>query len=344
MFVLESSLMWSDRHVQRLAAFEAARVLAAANLPEYDRAGVAFNDPCKAPEALKRAKQAALRKIAIISPPLPLFLAKLGSFASGISLGLPPTDGSNAANAMVRLAKRWPTAVASTDMGCAYDANLGRITVTIKYHRMLQTPFIDRIIFIVYNLAQRNVPGPAELSLSENFFSLTASTASIPAVDKMRQSLRDSLKTVKALGLSMQDAANFMKDVPGVDSVFATVTQAPVDISSQLAGASSQGMLSLSTSGSASVLDQQSQLLTSLVAAVPEALRRIPITTQVSLQREVYSPRAVTTDPNVKVKEAPWDGSIRAVMNLQGEFRQWGHALSTEQSNLNDGITRLEDL
>lgn len=344
MFVLESSLMWSDRHIERLAAFEAARTFVSANLPEYDSHGMPIRDPCKAPGAIKRAKQAALRKIAIISPPLPLFLAKLGQTANGLNFGT--TDGSNAADAMMRLAKRWPTAVASTDMNCVYDETLSQVHVSLTYHRMLQTPFIDRVIYVVYRLAQSNKASPVPLSLDENFFGVTAASESSPAVEKMRTALRDSLSTVKTLGLNLNDAVNFMKDVPGVDHVFSQVTPAPVDITGLLNGAKNQGINALNTAGLANGVDQQAKMLTGLVAMVPEALRRIPITADVTLQRDVFTKRAVTVDQAHPAKEPQWDGTITGVLKLQGDYRTWAQHLSTPQPGvkLNDDATPLEKL
>jgi hypothetical protein len=349
MFVLESSLMWADRHIERLAAFEAARTLVAANLPEFDGAGLPIRSPCKSPKAMKLARQAALRKIAIISPPLPLFLAKLGTAVNGLDFNL-PDDGTNggsagnAANAFVRLAKRWPTAVASTDMSCDYDEALGRVTVKLTYYRMLQTPFIDRVIYIVYNLAKHDVPGVGELSLGNNFFAITAEGPSIPAVAQMRSALGSSLQTVRSLGLNLNDAANFLRDVPGVDSVFANVTPAPFDINAPLNAAMAAGTQALNGAAIASALDQQSQLLTSLVTMVPEALRRIPIDTQVSLQRDIFTKRAITNATGQPPKEPQWNGSIKGVMNLQGPYRAWGHQLSNGEVNLNDGATPLDSL
>lgn len=350
MFVLEASLMWSDRHIERLAAFEAARALVAADLPEF-KGGTAVDNPCDAPNAMKRARQAALRKIAIISPPLPLFLAKLGNAVPNLDFGFQST-GNNAGDAMLRLAKRWPTAVASTELKCEYDKHLGQVKVDLTYHRMLQTPLIDRVIYTVYRLGQINKSAPVALSLDENFLSVTAEGDALPTVGKLKTSLKDSFKTVETLKLNTNDAATFMSGVPGISSVFSNLTPAPTEIKKELDQAElkarAAGNTALSGLSAGAGVDNQAKLLTALVGLVPEALRRIPMTVSVTLQREVHTNRAITSVPKDQpVHEPTWDGKMKGVLDMSGgPFRTWGHEMSEKQGVLDfsDQATALEKL
>lgn len=344
MFVLEASLMWSDRHIERLAAFEAARALVSSST-EFGPGGVPYPSPCEAPNAMKRAKQAALRKIAIIAPPVPLVIARLGKAVPQVDFGV--TGGGNAGDAMLRLAKRWPTAVASTELTCVPDREKKSLTVKLTYHRMLQTPLVDRIIYVVYRLGQVNKSSPVKLSLDENFLAVTADGDATPAVAEMRKALKDSFSTVKTLGLSGADAVNFMRDVPGVDHVFAQVTPAPTDVAQVLkdseSGARNDGLAALN----GAVVDQQSKLLTGMVAMVPEALRRIPMMVEVTMQQDAFTGRTVTAPGAGRpVHEPIWDGKIKGVFNMEpgSGYRDWGVNMSSPKGNLRDKATALENL
>ncbi len=342
MFVLETGLMWGDRHIARLAAFEAARVFAAANLPEFQTDGTAATNPCLAKKTISRAQQAALRKIAIVSPPLPLFLAKLGAAAHGLDTGVLPA-GSISVDALRRLALRWPTAVASTTVDCAYDPQAGRVSVNLTYNRMLQTPFVDRVMYLIYQLSKLNRNGLIEVGLDNNFYGLNANLRAPGAIQELKRNLGAALDTVRQIHMPLAQATNFLKDVPGIGSLFASLPGIPADVTGGFSGEASGAAAALGgVSEVSNTIDQQSELLMSLVALVPEALRTIPIKTSVALQRESLSGNAQDTAEGPK--ERRWDGLMTGVMRLEGDYRKWGKQLSVGGGGLVDGAKPVDGL
>lgn len=164
LFVIEIGLMWGDRHVIRLAAFEAARVMASGDLPEFDEKGVRYDDPCVAPKIAKQARAAAVRKIAAIAMPMHLFVAKVGRKVGAgdrrMNSGeLSVSDWSDEASSShrssgpaARFLSRWPVAALSTRIECNFDSKLRVITVDLEFARVIQTPIVDRIMYYLYAL------------------------------------------------------------------------------------------------------------------------------------------------------------------------------------------------
>lgn len=325
LFTVELSLSWIDRHITRLAAYEAGRVFVAAELPEWDANGVQYDSPCDAPEVKKRARQAALRKIAIISPTVPLFLAKLGGIASGLNAGtLPsvPQGGGLSGAALRRILLRWPTAVASTELACDWFPAEQRVRIKLTYQRMPQTPFVDRVLYLVHRFNKANLL--STVSLDENFTGVTASGPTALATAQAKQALQATLGASHDLGLSVADAGALLQDVPGIAAVFAGTTPAPSDLSPALQQANGATLLALNS---------QSGVLSGLASVVPEALRRIPIDVELELQRD-------------GVPEPAWVGNILGGVNLSSgsKFRTWGMELSIPHANLRQDSKPLEDL
>ncbi len=325
LFTIELSLSWIDRHITRLAAYEAGRVFVAAELPEWDANGKEYDSPCEAPEVKKRARQAALRKIAIVSPTVPLFLAKLGGIASGLNAGaLPsvPQGGGLSGAALRRILLRWPTAVASTELSCHFEPTSQKLRIKLTYQRMPQTPFVDRVLYLVHRFNKANLL--STVSLDENFNGITATGPAALAAAQAKQALEATLGASHDLGLSVADAGALLKDVPGIAAIFASTTPAPTDLSPALQQAQGATLLAL---------NNQSGVLSGLANVVPEALRRIPIEVELELQRD-------------GMPEPAWVGDILGGVNLSAgsKFRTWGKKLSEPQANLRQDSKPLEEM
>lgn len=353
LFAVEVGFMWTDRHITRLAAFAAARVYAAANMPVYDQYGMKHTNPCEEPGISKRAKQAALRKIAIVSPPLSMFLHRLGATAMSQSI-----DRLTATlpGPMRRILARWPTAAISTEIGCQYDPNRGSVDVSVIYHRMLQTPFIDRIAFLIYQLSKINHSSPSAhspgLRLDENFMTIKAEGDSLATTSKMREQLLHTLSTIKRQTLPIAQASRLLLDVPGVEAIFRTIPHTPLDVRQALDVTNSTTQAALTTMSKLAVaVSQQTVVLTSLVNAVPSALWRIPITVKVALQRDPFTQQA-DSDPIAghgslpAPREQAWLGQMRGSMSLGShadmkDYRHWGHAMSRQHTDLSEGAVAI---
>jgi len=348
MFVLEVGFMWADRHVTRYAAVEAARVYAAANLPDWQN-GTPIHNPCESDAINRRAKQAALRRIAIISPTLAMFITRLGVEAHGLDFS--DIASGSIVGAARRIAERWPTAAISTEVNCSFDEAKGAVTVDVRYHRMLQTPFIDRVMFLIYKFTQWNTPNnPIHLQLDQNFYGVEAQYVTPAALVQAKAAMSDAIKTVKKHALPLSEAASMLKDVPGVGHILAKVPSAPVDIFTAVDKAESTVNAQIAAFGGAiqNTLDQQTDLLTTLVGYLPSALYRIPLDVRVTLQRDVFTSKAVDANG---LKEPAFVGQLKGSTNMSDqsgsteEFRAWGHELSNPQKDVNlmQGATPLRE-
>ena len=344
MFGIEVGLMWADRHVARLAAFEAARVYASATLPEWQANGTVETKLCDAPLLKKRARLAALEKIAIVSPPIDLFMAGLGVDIHALALDTSPLG--QAGGAFLRLAKRWPTAVASTSLKCDYDEAIGNVRVTLRYDRMMATPIAGRVMFWTYRLSQLNAHSPIELGLDENFMGMNASLKTPQAIQELKDDVLRTLASAKTLDLSLEQVTTMLAGIPALGPVSAAIPSFSATIAEQLGAMNAEVAAKMDTVALANAIqntiDQQAQVLTTIVGVLPESLQRIPLTVDATVQRQSFSQSAVALGATFTEKK--WDGRIRGVFKFDGAYRTWGKELSVGHADLTDGATPIEQL
>lgn len=338
LFVIEVSLMWADQHVARLAAFEAARVLAGADLPYYESSGARIDSPCKSAPAMKAANQAAMRRMAIVTPPYKSYLAKM---QTGIlpqlvtnAPSLPTLPGS--AGALSRLVERWPTAVIGTKVECSYDETIGIVRVDLTYDRIPQTPIVDRVMWMLYRLSKLNSTS-ATFDLDPMFLMVETSLQTPGAVTTAKTQIASALDTIRKLDMPVDQAADFLGDVPGAGHVFGALPTLDESIDTFL-GANVRDAVSEVQR----LVAAQSRILTAVHLAVPEAFRTIPIHTTVELARDFHNEGAyLGTNAQGKpaLKDPEWSGTVPGSMNYQGPYRDWGHTLTRPGTHMKDGTT-----
>src|SRR5690606_10882054 len=194
LFTLEIGFMWADKHITRLAAFEAARSLASAPLPELTANGPE-TDPCKAPEAMAKARQAALRKMAIITPSVFYMNAQLGNFRIG-GLDAFQQALSPLPSAAKRMLARWPTAAAFTKLLCVYDSSTEIVPTAITYYRAPQTPVAGRVMWVAHILAKASeADSPLNLQLKHDFFGIEGRLNGLEEA-KLRSAMNEGLSLI----------------------------------------------------------------------------------------------------------------------------------------------------
>lgn len=330
LFAIEVSLMWADKHVMRLATYEAARVLASADLPYYEEDGTRRDDPCEASGVRKSAYHAAVRRMAIVTTPFQIYVAKLKSgVLSGLTGVIPNLPEIPKGQALLRLVERWPTAVASTHLDCTYDPGTGLVSVELRYDRLPQTPIVDRIMWMLSRLQEQR-SGAVDFDLDPLFFTVDGKFRSAGAIAEARQLIGKSLKSINDLGLRDEQAADFLAGVPGAAHVFASLPTMPEGLDDFLEP--------LTTDASAkiqSIVTVYSRLLTAVYLAVPDAFRTIPVRTNVRLARNFYRDGARVGGQGIG--EPGWDGTVRGGMQFSGDHRKWGQELSGSSAFLKDG-------
>jgi hypothetical protein len=185
LFVIELSLMWTDKHIIRLAAYDAARATLArvphkglwADGAEPLEIGYTSDSLCwqeglthQRDKDLRRAAVwAAARKTALISPPFTgLIQSAFGAFgldADFLNLDniLRGNQASRFASALIQWVNGMPAALALTRLSCSYqganqpsrfvpsftDPNR-TITMTVTYWRAPKMPFVGDILWLIH--------------------------------------------------------------------------------------------------------------------------------------------------------------------------------------------------
>jgi len=329
MFTIEISLSWVDRHIMKLAAYEAARIYIAA--PETDWTdGTPQTDPCLFESTAAKAKQAALRKMAIITPPISYFGRRLTN-NSNLNFGgsIPGID--QLPSALVRVLTRWPTAAISTSVDCTYNANTKTVSVKITYARAPQTPFVGPVIWAAYILAKVNPVNGNPIATLNNVFREVSAIDTQSALEPLRLQVAAALDTAENIGMNINQTANILNSIPGIEAIFGTIPQVPTEIISQTQGT----MESISNQIKATV-GAESEVLTALVFGTPEALRRIPMSVTVDVST-IFSDRAELVenqDGSKKIREPRWEGRIKGIILLKDDYRTWAQHMSINQ----DGV------
>jgi len=145
LFVLEASLIWTDRHIVDLASFEAGRILVSAPV-EYDSQGNIISDPCKRPQALSKATSTAIKRVSIISPPVVYELSPLIGINNVAIRRLKYIDSRMKGllpDHYRRLLLRTPSSKFATNLECHFDQERQSVRVTIIYARPFKIPFVQ---------------------------------------------------------------------------------------------------------------------------------------------------------------------------------------------------------
>jgi hypothetical protein len=333
LFTLEVSLMWADKHVMRLAAFEAARVVSAADLPYHEDDGTVVTDPCQASGIMRSAYQAAVRRMAIVTTPFSIYVAKLKTgVLKGVLGGVPSLPSVPGNTALARLVERWPTAVALTRVHCAYDDHTGLVSMDIVYHRIPATPIVDRVMWMLHQLSSQR-GRIVDFDLDPLFFTVDGRLRTPNAVAEAKREIVAALGKLKDVGAGPEQGADFLAGVPGASHVFQSLPVMPDAV-----GVFAAGVAGVTEARIQSFVTAYARLLTGVYLAVPDALRTVPLRTSVVMARRFVTDGS-TVAAGGEIQEPAWNGTVHGAMQFSGQHRAWGGALSGSPAHLETGET-----
>lgn len=301
LLVIEMSMMWTDRHIVNLAAYEAARTLAI-----QDVAGKSCDDA----RAMKSAERAAVFKVAMIAPSPAYFLRGLlepNQFTSEVSAAERQIDEkfgkTRLGTALKRQVLGIPSAYALTSLTCYEDAD-GYINVDVRYLRAPKMPFVGGALWATsvfqsiqkFNIGETSSVGDfLQFELDEYYFGAKVRS---PAIEKFRNKyqtvksgIKDSVDGAAGLGVKLTDLASLVRSLPGgseIGNIFARAGTAATDASRT----ASDKLNAVSTPIDNTLksieksLNDHSSVLTAMIYQVPASLRLIPMHATVRLKKD----------------------------------------------------------
>ncbi len=340
MLVLEFASWMLDKHIMKLAAFEAARILATS----HDA------NPCMDHRVVKRAKLASALKMSVISPDIRRVLLDL-------KMNVPPNTlqnfgGNKVLRAVQYLFYRFPTAYVYSKLSCQYDATKDLVSAKLTYARPAKTPFGGSIVWLMYILMKMNKAldhtniDLVKYGLDDDFASINGhSPAARKTLEKIHN-LRAEIKSWMDLGtqidLNQSSVFNFISGIPELQDYI------DPSVLANFTGNASQLLTVLDTNlGTAEVMaqqvnahlqegiDKQTKFLTAIFHAVPESFKVIPNRTEVSLYRLNAKPNSNDSWPEGKSRflmkfsrDGAGSGSAEKV------WQDWVEGMSKHSSDL----------
>ncbi len=176
-FVVELALMWTDRHVMRVAAYRAVRTLikirteqgqtAAAQLCWDETATDGGTEENKA--AMQRPRRAATKVMSMVTPTIGQMLGGFGQsnssalesgltqpFQAGFAALMSNAEDQDFIRPLMRLIKGIPSAWYLTKLSCKsmpYGMNNAPgVEITLTYYRSAKMPFVGQLLWILYFL------------------------------------------------------------------------------------------------------------------------------------------------------------------------------------------------
>ena len=258
LLVLETGFMWIDKHVMKLAAFEAARTV----LATTDARGLHYGDGSDAevgenPKSLcwrqdvtkqtaldrnliKAVKLAAVKKIALIAPTPDYFLGGLGIDDKALKDAVPALNKgaySNSAGLLYRALKRnllgIPAAWALTSPSCRMDEDDGSVRIKLTYHRPARMPYVGSIFWALHairimnkSLTDAHAQDVMQLKLDPLLYHDIVAVS--PAITKLKSdadAIKQQAQTVVSRAQEAQDKISALADMAeAVPALSALVT------------------------------------------------------------------------------------------------------------------------
>jgi len=352
--VIELALMWADRHIVKLAAFEAARsyLTEGETNPCLDEQalGVAPQDVQQAQKRGHRnAKRSAALKIAAVSPSVAWLASSAGMNINSDTVNRVTSAGGPFASAFAHLAVRIPSAMALTRVACERESD-GSIRATVTYYRAPRMPFAKTVIWATFSLgwiqqqlADHGLGGALKLELDDMYFGVKAHSPALAEVQDrfgdMRERISGALDTVQGVTGSLEEAGDLLRSVPGMsdiaDNYFdAANTEFHNAVSAARQGVDGgldavQGPLDDSIQAAQRAIDSQATVVTALIYAVPEELRLVPMTQSVRLAPAKVENEEGNWDGAQAVLVAPFRKGGSSIIELTAErWRQWAEGMS----------------
>lgn len=351
--------MWADRHIIRLATFDAVRVLAQTPASERAANGGKFcwkTEPQNEEEKsykemiLGRLKKQAVNKTAAISPDVTYFAAQMPWIGAGATriaevlnqaqTALPGGD-SDVVKALRKFVLSYPTAWAFTyPTKCEEEG--GHVTLELTYYRAPKMPYVGGLMWInrLSQMLKANTGNRVSLAIDPlTHFQVTPEVDGESALSEfqmVRTQLRDALDLATELDWPEIAGSQWLQSIPGVselDSIFSGTNF----VSESLTRASSGGALPLDRL--VTEVRSLSAATTAFAYAVPDALRVIPMRVSVRFSTEM---------PMSENAEEPYEGKALLVAPFFGDRSKnpwvgWAENMSRHQ-NRQQWMQKYSDL
>jgi hypothetical protein len=331
MFVIEISLMWADRHVLRLAAFEAARALVIEAHVTDSSSSVCWpeNPQNQTDQQLKDrlvsvAKTAAVNKVAVIAPTITYFAGQVPGLSQGAAVldsALSVGQGSTGRYlaAFKRFVLAWPMAWAMTTPKCT-ESN-GIVTINLEYQRAPRMPYVGSLLWAIRATSKINdtTQSAINVNISElDYYGLRTDLNVAQAtaqIQSARNELKDSINIMKnmdwdhlsgsASPLNGLISANVLDPIFTANGVVDTYADTALNLVQQ----------------ARSVVQKASPIVTAIVYAVPENLRLVPMNVEVKMSKGLPG----SGNPN-----RDWQGRAFLVAPLTtGIWNDWTQKMQT---------------
>ena len=331
MFVIEISLMWADRHVLRLAAFEAARALVIEAHMTDSSSSVCWpeNPQNQADQQLKErlvsvAKTAAVNKVAIIAPTITYFAGQIPGLGQGAAtLDSALSAGQSSTGRYLAAFKRfvlaWPMAWAMTTPKCT-ESN-GIVTINLEYQRAPRTPYVGSLLWAIRATSKINgtTQGVIDVNINELDYYGLRTDLNVAQAAAQIQSARDELKDSITIMRDMDWDRLTGNDSPLNGLVSANVLD-PMFAANGIIDTYADTALNL-VQQARSVVQKASPIVTAIVYAVPENLRLVPMNVEVKMSKGLPG----SGNPN-----RDWQGRAFLVAPLTtGIWNDWTQKMQT---------------
>lgn len=292
--VIELSMMWTDRHILNLAAYEAARTLAIQGIE---------GDSCGDAAAMKKAERAAVFKVAMVAPsPAYFFHGLLSSnqFTGALDQAEGALDSALGTTRIGAAIKRQmlgiPAAYALTSITCREDAD-GFIEIDARYLRAPKMPFVGGALwatFVLHRINESGIGSFLKFDLDQYYFGAKAKSPLLNEFKNKYETVKDGIKDAvdgaAGLGVELTGLADLVSSLPGgaqLGQVFSQaggkVTSASAAVSAQIDATTAPVDAAIGTIEKS--LNDHTKVLTAMIHKVPTSLRLIPMHAKVRLKK-----------------------------------------------------------
>ena len=313
MFSMETNLMWSDKHILKLAASQASRV--------YAFAGPEVENPCLDEKLKKLARYEMLKQISSIGPGIEVLEHSLGNFAFQSKIGSLIKESTLPSGIKKNLQGHVYAAI-STWLDCSYSAADRRLDVKLIYNR---TP---------------KLPLAGEVFLKSQQYFLPEGNEESSVKDKLVAYFQTMKERVANLQINSVESLQHLTVIPEYHEISAMTAEmdgAVLEYKNEVQLLLDLVMQDLQMEDATQ--DDMEKLMARVKKILPDPLVQLPVTVSVS---KVRSHRLHNPDPMNPSMEKDWQGRLGGILDLSldlsGEFSQWALGLGNDQAGfLQDG-------
>ncbi|MBI2522367.1 MAG: hypothetical protein HYV97_18245 [Bdellovibrio sp.] len=309
LFSMETNLMWSDKHILKLATFEASRV--------YAFAGPEIANPCLDENLKKRARYEMLKHLSSIAPGIDVLEYSLENFAfqSQISSLI---KQSTLPSGIKKNLQGYVYAAVSAWIDCSYSAADRQVDVKLIYNRAPKLPLAGEVIL----KAQQYFAPQGNEDLTDK--------------DKLViyfQSLKERIANMQINSAESLEHLIVIPEYQEIASMTAEMDRALLEYKNEAARLLDLVMQDLQVEEATQ--EDLEKLFVRVNQVLPGPLVQLPVTVSVS---KVRSDRVFNPDSMNPTIEKLWPGRLGGVLNVSGDFSKWAFELGNDQAGfLKDG-------